>query len=788
MGQKVGRFKIISLLLFLFILIGLNPLKITASSEEVLLISENEEINLYDEPTSEIVKLTIQSHTKVILLDSELEGFSYIQYEDVDSSEEQKVIKGYVKDIHISSVEETKDLNKQENEEAIEKKEQQEDEEEKDLANSEDNSSDTSKENENAEDENEQDESLISEENEYTEDQDSDESAPEEEADLEEKEDQKLEEEKVNNKDKSFSLQSFSQKKIRGIAQKERTYIRTKPSTKSKPLQIVSQGTILNYKQYNKHWYEVSINGKKGYIHRKHVEHSVDTQEAIRGIAKNSPTNIRKKASTKSSIGKQYAIGSIIDYKTFSKYWYEVYENGKVIGYVHKKHVENSVSNQKSNFGITTKSPTNIRAGASTKTKIIGTLPIRSIKEYKTFSKYWYEVSMNGKKGYIHKKHIKNAKNQDLRGVALKKTTYIRTRPSTKSAPLTKVPIGTVLEYKVHNAHWYETLIKGEGVGYVHKKHVENAVMSQKNIKGATVKDTTYIRKIASTKADPATTYPGGKFINYKTFSKYWYEVPLGNEVGYIHKKHVHNVTASQKKSQGVALKGKTYIRTAPSTKSKALTTFTKGTLINYKTFNKHWNEAIVTVNGQEVSGFIHKKHIGNQKVIFIDAGHGGSDPGAIANGLREKDITLDLAKRVENKLKNKGYLVVMSRTSDTYPSLKDRTNHANKIKADIFVSIHVNSGGGTGIETWMQRNGPEPSKSEQLASSLQSEMVKQTGANSRGIKDGNLHVNRESKMPSALVEVGFIDHSTDARRLKQTSYLDKIANGIVNGIDKYFH
>ena len=174
-------------------------------------------------------------------------------------------------------------------------------------------------------------------------------------------------------------------------------------------------------------------------------------------------------------------------------------------------------------------------------------------------------------------------------------------------------------------------------------------------------------------------------------------------------------------------------------------------------------------------------------KVIYLDAGHGGSDPGAIGNGLHEKDVTLDIALRTKKELEAAGYTVIMSRTTDKYLSLSERTNHANRVNADIFVSIHINAGGGTGIETYKMANGPKPSQSNKLATHIQNETIKQTGMRDRGVKDANFHVNRESKMPSALVEVGFIDRVSDANKLKQASFKNKAAKGIANGIKRYF-
>ena len=174
-------------------------------------------------------------------------------------------------------------------------------------------------------------------------------------------------------------------------------------------------------------------------------------------------------------------------------------------------------------------------------------------------------------------------------------------------------------------------------------------------------------------------------------------------------------------------------------------------------------------------------------KVIYLDAGHGGSDPGAIGNGLQEKDVTLDIALRTKKELEAAGYTVIMSRTTDKYLSLSERTNHANRVNADIFVSIHINAGGGTGIETWKMANGPKPKESNTLATYIQNETIKQTGSRDRGVKDQNLHVNRESNMPSVLVELGFIDTKADADKLKQASFKNKAAKGIANGIKKYF-
>src|SRR5699024_820236 len=174
------------------------------------------------------------------------------------------------------------------------------------------------------------------------------------------------------------------------------------------------------------------------------------------------------------------------------------------------------------------------------------------------------------------------------------------------------------------------------------------------------------------------------------------------------------------------------------------------------------------------------------KKTIVIDPGHGGRDPGTSGNGLVEKSIALDISKKVEKKLISEGYVVIMTRSTDKYLELGERTSIANNAKADLFLSIHVNSGGGEGVETWWYDKGHNPTNSKKFANTIQNEVIKKTNARNRGIKNGNLYVNRESKMPSSLIEVGFIDNSNDAKKLKQNKYKEEVAQGIVNGIKKY--
>ena len=171
---------------------------------------------------------------------------------------------------------------------------------------------------------------------------------------------------------------------------------------------------------------------------------------------------------------------------------------------------------------------------------------------------------------------------------------------------------------------------------------------------------------------------------------------------------------------------------------------------------------------------------------VFIDAGHGGTDPGALGYGYRESDLNLQVAKKVESKLKSKGIDVKMSRNSDIFYSLSERAEMANDYGADAFISIHQNSAeakSANGIETYYNRKKEED---RPLSNDIQKQVISQTGANNRGVKNAEFTVLVKSKMISALVECGFISNESEVKKLSDSSYQDKLATGIADGIEEY--
>lgn len=173
---------------------------------------------------------------------------------------------------------------------------------------------------------------------------------------------------------------------------------------------------------------------------------------------------------------------------------------------------------------------------------------------------------------------------------------------------------------------------------------------------------------------------------------------------------------------------------------------------------------------------------------IVIDPGHGGSDPGAVANGLKEKDITLDISLKLYNLLKKYDVQTILTRTDDRDVTLTQRANIANTENADFFISIHINAGGGTGFESFRHPNASDRTTSIQTIIHREvANFFKSKGFADRGIKTANYAVLRETKMPAVLLENLFIDNTRDAAFLREETNRQDIAQAICNGIVQAF-
>lgn len=173
---------------------------------------------------------------------------------------------------------------------------------------------------------------------------------------------------------------------------------------------------------------------------------------------------------------------------------------------------------------------------------------------------------------------------------------------------------------------------------------------------------------------------------------------------------------------------------------------------------------------------------------IVLDPGHGGADRGAchFGDGLIEKQINLDVAFRLEERLRDLGAEVHLTRVDDRFIPLDERAAFANRIGAHILVSLHVNrypSAVCFGAQTFYH---PSSAEGRRLAHLVQEELLKVDPDNYRQALPGNYKVLRLSAMPGALVEIGFITHPGDRKKLADFGYRDRVAEAIAQGIVRF--
>ncbi|WP_159446070.1 GW dipeptide domain-containing protein [Carnobacterium iners] len=462
---------------------------------------------------------------------------------------------------------------------------------------------------------------------------------------------------------------------------------------------------------------------------------------------------------------------------------------------------------------------------------------VKVIKEATTRRSTWAYITLDGKElGWIDIKGLTSSdvtlseKNIDYTAKITRKTDGINTLPyGLEGSLLVSMSSGyygkdvtITKEMVTTRATW--SYIKD--LGWIDKKGLDIEKITA-------VKDTSYYKRIGR-KTDGINTQPWGtegfalNYLSSNFFGKQvkvikeattrrstWAYITLdGKELGWIDIKGLtsSDVTLSEKninytakitrKTDGIntlpyGLEGSLLVSMSSDYYGENITVAKE-----MVTTRATW--ALIYFEGKNL-GWVDKRGLNRidlfKNVVVLDPGHGGTDPGARAGGINEKDLNLTVAKKVELKLEQAGYEVVMTRSTDKFLELSERAATANRANPDIFVSIHTNSFNTLvyGIETFSYNKNGDPNNilkandpsrllnSSLLSQNIQNSLISNTNAFNRGAKKANFHVVRETWMPAVLVEIGFVDNTTERNKLVTNTYQEKIATGIVGGIQTYF-
>ncbi|QDQ01336.1 SH3 domain-containing protein [Lysinibacillus fusiformis] len=394
-------------------------------------------------------------------------------------------------------------------------------------------------------------------------------------------------------------------------------------------------------------------------------------------------------------------------------------------------------------------------------------------------------------------------------------TDGLNIRKSKDSTSSTNV-VGTVnnggkLSVYAVEGDWLKVTYKG-AYAYIYKTYAQfldadgNALGNIQKQVTTTQSMNVYVKATSSSKII-STVNSKVKLPVYKTVNGYYLTVVNGLP-GYIVANSTEDVEVEQPKPNpdpptppvsgdllGRATVGSLNVRKEANSTSTVLGKLNKGDYVHVNSINGYW--AQITFEGQ--TGYVHKSYLkllnqGNplkNRIIILDPGHGGKDPGAVVGSISEKSITLKVTTLVKQKLEAAGAQVKMTRTGDTYPSLQDRVDFTDANFGEIFVSIHVNSASSTsaqGTETYYAiSTGDMYQEDIDLATFVNNQIVTNLNMKNRGVKEQQYYVIRNTLIPAILVELGFLTNSEDRGKMTDDQYVELFAESIYKGISQYY-
>ncbi|MFJ7697853.1 N-acetylmuramoyl-L-alanine amidase [Lysinibacillus fusiformis] len=395
-------------------------------------------------------------------------------------------------------------------------------------------------------------------------------------------------------------------------------------------------------------------------------------------------------------------------------------------------------------------------------------------------------------------------------------TDGLNIRKSTDSASTTnivgKVNTGGKLSVYAVEGNWLKVSYKG-AYAYIFKQYAE-FLDADGNALGAVEKEVTtknavnlYVKPTSSAKVI-STIKANVKLPVYKTVGGY-YLTQVNGLPGYVVANSTTDTVEEEKPNPdpgtppvtsgdvlGRVTVANLNVRSQSNSTSAILFKLNKGEYVQVNSISGYWAE--ISYNGQ--TGYVHKSYLKllNQtakplqnRVIILDPGHGGKDPGTVKGSVSEKSITLKVSTQVKQLLENAGAKVYMTRTGDTYPSLQDRVDFKQANYGEIFVSVHVNSAANTsaqGTETYYAiSTGDMYQEDIDLATFVNNQIVNNLNMKNRGVKQEQYYVIRNMVIPSILVELGFLTNTEDHNKMTNDQYVNLFAESIYNGILQYY-
>lgn len=487
-----------------------------------------------------------------------------------------------------------------------------------------------------------------------------------------------------------------------------------------------------------------------------------------------------------------------------------------------KTNHKDSTYTKKESKGIITTNGLRVRRGPGSGYPVEGVLSINTKVDIIGQSGNWIQIQTDSMQGYVSKEYItsmsassekytKKIKSGTITGDLLN----VRNSASSTAPVIGKLAKGTVVNVLNQDNNWTCILFKGQQA-WVSSEYISVQSNNSLNDHKNTIKVTATslrVRDSASSNAKQISVVSQNQQFSVLNEKNNWYQIELADgKKGWISSWYTEkndsstiqltrtNSDSVPEGSQITILYDGTNIRSEAGTHSSVTARANSGDTFDVVSIKNDWYE-IKLKNGTNgfIAGWLVSvkgsiPQVNKQgaevylrgKTIVIDAGHGGTDGGAIGiRGTLEKNLTLRTAMQVSSKLKAAGAKVILTRNNDRYLALSSRVTTSNLHGADAFISIHYDSTpdrSANGITTYYNQY-----YQQSLAETLHSSVIKATQLKNRGARYGDLHVIRENRQPAILIELGYISNLSEEVMINSSSYQEAVANGFVNGLAAYF-
>ncbi|MBS4199777.1 N-acetylmuramoyl-L-alanine amidase [Bacillus sp. FJAT-49732] len=375
----------------------------------------------------------------------------------------------------------------------------------------------------------------------------------------------------------------------------------------------------------------------------------------------------------------------------------------------------------------------------------------------------------------------------------------VREKPGATYTIITQIRKGETYEVKNQKDGWYEIKLPSGKRGWIANWLAQEQKSPTTTNKGMVTADHLNIRSEPNLSSSVLGNLQMGDEIIILDTVDDWFEIEYSSERAWVSSNYVEKIEANlptsviQDENYVYALYEGTNIRKKPTLKSKIVgQASTKDVYkvldkegdwykIEYASGKTGYIASWIVTRTNEVSN-----NGGNAKTIVIDPGHGGRDEGAAgANGTIEKDLTMNAGLLLSEKLKNAGFNVVLTRSSDEYISLQDRAELAYIKNADIFISLHFDSIEDStvhGHTTYYYYD-----NEVEIAETIHNQISNTISLSDRGVRYGDYYVLRDNRQPSVLLELGYLSNPAEEEVIKTNSYMEKITDAIEKGIVQYF-